>query len=355
MTKSLAWVALPLLAVLAAPHAAAQMPDVPWPLPDVDPVPDPREIEVLAWADDEWEGFRNQPSPVDPFDEGALDLRGMYYREAYLPGTSRPAFVIRLLYEESAQHVARDIGLSLSVGDTAVTRSIATADGRAYSSDLDRLDGPFKLDERFCAFDLWLAYDSLGVGVGDQLTDIVFMSNVNGAPADAMPGGWYFLGTEMQWMTVHWPPGGAWTLKGPQALLEATASTDGGTATLRIANPLQSLPQTVGYRVTGTTGAPVQGEATLAAGESIEVPFTLPDGANATQLFDLVAWSDLGARSAAAFALTGPAPAVAPGATAPADGMHDDEHVHTTADAPAASLVGALAALALAAVAVRRR
>lgn len=293
-----------------------------------------------------------------------LDLLALDVREAWLGDA--PALVLRVTYQTDGDPAGRGIDIDLMAGKSPITLSLASADGVTFTgSGFDRVDGPVDvLDGHPKALDGWVRLATLAVAQGDQLTGITVTSQAGGEPDDVMPGGWYANGVEVPHVPHGSDPGealapagpGTYAVKGPAPLVTLSAAPAlldldrSANLTVKVTNPLASLPQAVVVQAPGLRGAFPGGadEAVLSLDPgatrtlTLAWPLDAPSG-NATVL----ATSDLGGRALQAVQV------VAVPAPASHDGHGEPEAGADGKDTPMPWV--APAALALALVARRRR
>lgn len=210
--------------------------------------------------------------PPEGLGAGALDLLALDVRElSDANGTALLAF--RTIAQANVeQQAGRSLSISFTVGGQAKTLTL-TGDGLTYaSSDVDRAfvstdtigDGHAK------AIEAWVALARLGAKPGDALTDLRVATFAGTTKGDLMPGTWHSASAQDEPVPFipGEPPGGpddlaagepgAYTLKGPAKLLEATAdrasldtSHSAAKLTVTVKNPLATLPQFVTLSAAG--------------------------------------------------------------------------------------------------------
>lgn len=361
MTKSLpAGLAMPLALALALLPALASLPGV-----QAHGAAAPREIDTRVLLDDDglfgYGGCgpaTEAGAPCTPEPQG-LDVLALEVREAWLG--DEPAIGFRLVYQAASVQPDRGLDLALVVNGTETTLGVHSKDGTSYGyAGFDRIDGPVDaFDGHPKAIDAWVRLSTLGATVGDELTGIRLDSTSGGAPDDLMPGTYMTNGVEAPHLPHDTDPAealeaatpGTYTLKGPAplvtlsadiAVLDTNASRD---VTVRLANPLTSLAQTVtiSAQADGILATVTPRNVTLEAGASRDVVVHVADVA-ATGNLTLVATTDLGGRATTQL-LVVPPPAAQPTQSSSASVPPKDT------PAPA----GALLAIALVALAVVRR
>jgi hypothetical protein len=344
--------ALPLAALLAlAPPAAAHG------------APPVREVDARVLLDDDGLGYGGcVEGACPPGAGGGLDLLALDVREAWLGG--QPAVVFRILFQSAEPAAGGGIVLAVEAPGGARQLRADTADGLAFvPTGFDRLDGPFDVgDGHPKALDGWVLASALGAAEGDALSGLSVATFRGEAPDDAMPGGWFVNGVEVQVPPSDGGPG-TYTLAGPATLValtvgEAMVQAHGpARVTLELSNAV-GLPQFADLAATAPAGV----RASLASaglaldgGASRTVELTVHTDVDA--VVEVVATTDLGGRAVASI------PVSAPDHGAGLDnGTETQGRGHTAAPAggdrespgPGAALAVA-AALAPAALALRRR
>jgi hypothetical protein len=118
-----------------------------------------------------------------------FDLGEFYVGEAHVPGIGDGLYVRTLLYatEPGPSGHAASVVFEFGFDEEAVTRTLSTQDGQAFTSDFDALViVPGSTVDVTRAF---LAFGSAGVQQGQNLTSLRVRSVVDGEDRDVAPGG----------------------------------------------------------------------------------------------------------------------------------------------------------------------
>lgn len=359
MTKSAAGAAPAPAAVAALLLLAAA------PLASAHGAPPVREVDARVLLDDDGlvgyggcvDGTCQPASPA-----GGLDVLALDVREASL-GDGSPAVVFRIIVQSEAPVPGASLVLHVDAPAGAVDLRADSADGLAFTSTFDRLDGPVDVgDGHPKALDGWVRYSTLGAKPGDTLSGLAVSSFRGTDQDDAMPGGWFVNGQEVPAVPDEPDPSaategsapGSYTLAGPANLLSLAAdpasvdlSRGPAMVKLTLANPV-TLEQFANLTLSSPAGVAASlasAQALLQASGSRTVDLTVTN-ATADGTLSLVAYTDLGGR----------ATLQVPVKAAPMNSTMDNSTQTTTASASKQSPgVGVLLVPALAAVALRRR
>lgn len=273
MTKSLAGLATLLALLLATPttvaHGAASG----------------REIDTRLLADNDGLvpfGGCAEGQCLPGLESQGLDLVVLEVREASY--RQQPAVIFRIIYQTDSAQAGRAVDVSFKAGGRDHTFSFTTDGAQPPTGTFDALAGPFDAFDGYPkAVDGYLTYDTLGVTVGDELTDITVMSTFEDEPSDAMPGTWFASGQEVPFVPnpegeLEQPGPATYKLLGPAKLLEVTSDYAASKTnfTLTVKNPLSAMPQFVTLTAPGTVMLD-SANLNLEAGSTREVKVTITD------------------------------------------------------------------------------
>jgi hypothetical protein len=327
--------------------------------------PPVREVDARVLLDDD--GLVGYGGCVDGTCQpaapaGGLDVLALDVREAWMADGS-PAVAFRLLVQSEAPVAGASLVLHVDAPGGGKDFRADSADGLAFTSTFDRLDGPVDVgDGHPKALDGWVRYSTLGAKPGDALSGLTLSSFRGEDQDDAMPGGWFMDGQEVPAVPDEPDPSaateggepGSYTLAGPANLLSLTAdpaavdlSHGPAKVTLSLANPV-TLAQFANLTLLAPSGM----EASLAATQAL----LQPSGSRTVELsvanatadgaLALVAYTDLGGRATLQI----------PVKAAPMNHTMDNSTQTTTAPASKSSPgAGALLVPAVVAVALLRR
>lgn len=335
------------------------------PLASAHGAPPVREVDTRVLLDDD--GLVGYGGCVDgtcqpAAPSGGLDLLALDVREATL-GDGSPAVVFRLIVQSEAPVPGASLVLHVDAPAGGADFRADSADGLAFTSTFDRLDGPVDVgDGHPKALDGWVRYSTLGAKPGDKLSGLAVSSFRGADPDDAMPGGWFMDGQEVPAVPDEPDPSaatqgsepGAYTLAGPASLVALTAdpasvdlSHGPVKVTLSLANRV-TLEQFANLTLSSPSGVEAglaSAQALLQPSGSRTVELTVGN-ATADGALSLVAYTDLGGR----------ATLQVPVKAAPMNHTLDNSTQATTAPASKPSPgAGVLLAPAVAAAALLRR
>jgi hypothetical protein len=219
-----------LVAVVLAPSAAAH----------AAPLPPEWMKRMLHDFTDDWGSDASAGSPRDGHDLVALDLREEYNRTL-----GAEALAIRLSMnfgfdQDGTKPELREVVTFKAKGAT-VTREFKTPDNSKFTGTFDAVTGPFPIlksdgtpDGKRFYVEGTLKFSTLGVAVGDKVSDFFVQGYGGSDKADFMVGGYYLNGARVDAM----PPGedysynaGSYTLRGP--VMYAKSTLDKSSLTLR--------------------------------------------------------------------------------------------------------------------------
>lgn len=236
-----------LVAPMAAAHGAPNPPE--W------------MTRLLADYNDDFGGPDGHSAVRDGHDLIALDIQ-----EAYNATLAKDTLVFRFALNygwdgDSSRPELRDVLTFKAKGQT-VTRELRTNDNQAFTGTFDAVSAPEPVKKsdgtvdgaRFY-FSAMVRYETLGVKVGDKLSDFFVQGHAGTAMADHMVGG-YTVGSQR---IDQEPPSeqsdpqayrrSEYPLRGP--VMYARSDLDKGAATLRPGDNV-----TVTWRITNTVGRP---------------------------------------------------------------------------------------------------
>ena len=188
-----------------------------------------RSIDTRILADDD--GFFSYDAGAQAgfAAAGGHDLLTLDVRESW-DQEGRPALYFRLTWQTDATEPATDV-LSFTAGETRHSFAITATASGIREHGFDAAAGPFDVgDGHPKAFDLIVLYETLGIEVGDTLTNIrVTGQAADGSEGDVMPGTWATTtGDLAPWGgdPTHPPSNepGSYTTTGPAELIRVDAA-----------------------------------------------------------------------------------------------------------------------------------
>lgn len=325
-------------------------------------LPAPRSIDTRVLADEDGQlAFAGCVEGVGCQFDG-LDLLALDMREA-ANATGRPMVVFRITFQtEMDSFDGTTLTLSFKAGGK--DQSVVFTMGANATGDAARIDGPFDVgDGHPKGIDAWFDAATLGVAVGDAITDIRLRSSAGAQGADdIVPGTWQVAGNAVPFIpdepdVPEAPPAGTYTLAGPALLANATVAggilLHGAPASTKVTvrSLVADLPQFATLRLE-STGANATLDATglnLADAAPREATVTVRSATPGATLA-IVATTDLGGYQRVPVPLE--VHAVQANTTTPQGSL---DPAQSGAPAPAPVLGAAPVLLVLALAAARRR